>query len=188
MYFFIEKTRKLSQKFENYNDIYVETIQKFYTKYQLPPLHESGDGFTQGDASDEEIINSFMFIDGLIKSEMDKNNPYYHEPIAHAFFDEDGDLQASDYFVWLDRDFLTMLEEELNKKSKVEIFKDITEMTNSKVWNDVRCNNEVDIAYNQLYEIKDYINNSLTEDETLDYFKLYEAVDNAIDEVINQWN
>jgi hypothetical protein len=59
MYFFIEKSNYLKTKAEelnlDYNDIYVNSIQKIYSELNLPPLHESGDGFLKGDATVDQL-------------------------------------------------------------------------------------------------------------------------------------
>ena len=59
MYFFIEKSRTLSARAEqfgiDYQDIYVSAMLEMQSEYSLPSLHEWGDGYCQGDATDEEI-------------------------------------------------------------------------------------------------------------------------------------
>lgn len=60
MYFFIERMNNAKNSVINneetnaFDNIYQSEIQKFYDKYELPALHEYGDGFTKGDASNEE--------------------------------------------------------------------------------------------------------------------------------------
>lgn len=60
MYFFIERMNNAKNSVINneetnaFDEIYQNTMIEFYNKYELPPLHEYGDGFTKGDASNEE--------------------------------------------------------------------------------------------------------------------------------------
>lgn len=60
MYFFIERMNNAKNSVINneetnaFDEIYQNTLIEFYNKYELPPLHEYGDGFTKDDASNEE--------------------------------------------------------------------------------------------------------------------------------------
>ena len=52
--------------YEKFNDIYENSIKRIYQKYELPAFHIWEDGFTQGDATNEEledILNEMDFED-----------------------------------------------------------------------------------------------------------------------------
>lgn len=71
MYFYTQFSHTTSQRFSavnnnekleadlSHNDLYIDLLQEFYDKYDLPALHHDGDGFRQGDASDEEMNTLF---------------------------------------------------------------------------------------------------------------------------------
>jgi len=99
MYFFIEKTRKMQNRCDNhgidYNELYNKVIKDFYENYSLPAFHEWGDGFVQGDASDielDEAIKNVMSVDNL--------------------------TSIDDFFVYLDKKFIEMIEDELENSIK----------------------------------------------------------------------
>ena len=179
MYFFTEKSRQLASEVENYEDIYVSTVQDFYDKYQLPELHLWEDGFVRGDSSDEEIIESFQKIDSMEKESMTENHPFYHEPIAHAFYDEDGDLQASDYFEWLDNKFLEMLEEKCEGlKFESVSFSSLQWEDKERVCNVIRCSME-EIKDGYSPDFKLFLNH------TTDELKVCDTSGNLIDKLEN---
>ncbi len=60
IYFFIERMNNAKRNVINneetnaFEEIYLNQLQEIYDKYDLPALHEFGDGFVKGDATKEE--------------------------------------------------------------------------------------------------------------------------------------
>ena len=110
MYFFIEKSRQIQSRSESmsidFQELYTNTIQKFYQKYSLPALHEWGDGFCKGDASDDEIIELAQEINRLDGDD---------SPVVFAEISDEDEL-LTDVFEYLDNKFIEMLESELESQ------------------------------------------------------------------------
>ena len=71
----------------------------------------------------------------------------------------------------------------------MKLFNSLDEMTNSATWRNVRSMNDIELAHDQLYDVMDYINNAISvEQAEQDNFLLYETIDTAIDQVVNQFN
>lgn len=113
MYFFIEQSNQLKEKSDSlqldYNDIYVQAMSEIAAKYSLPYLHEWGDGYCQGDATDDEIFelkNKINEIDGD------------EEPVVYAEYNDDEDDINTDIFTYLDKKLLEVIEEKIESLVK----------------------------------------------------------------------
>ena len=74
-------------------------------------------------------------------------------------------------------------------KNDYKLFNSLDEMTNSATWRNVRSMNDIELTHDQLYDVMDYINNAISvEQAEQDNFLLYETIDTAIDQVVNQFN
>lgn len=89
MYFYTQFSHTISQRFQaankngndvSHNDLYIDLLQEFYDKYELPALHHDGDGFRQGDASDEELVElaATLKIELNNEDEDDRFFPIFH--------------------------------------------------------------------------------------------------------------
>lgn len=104
MYFFIEKTNELTEKlknsfseyFELVEDVWSNTNSKMYEKYDMPALHLWEDGYCKGDATEDELIS----LADRVKADYPECN----------FYDETDE----NLFVCLDREFISIYEEEIN--------------------------------------------------------------------------
>jgi hypothetical protein len=78
MYFFIEKSKELQSRANDlsldYNDIYVDALTETQENYSLPALHETADGYSQGDATDEEIS---QLVQELTEMGFNESNDVY---------------------------------------------------------------------------------------------------------------
>lgn len=88
MYFYTQFSHNQHNRFQAANlvqsEIYTELLQEFYDKYKLPALHHDGDGFRQGDASDEELAE----LATTLKIELNADEEDRFFPIFH-FLDKE---------------------------------------------------------------------------------------------------
>jgi hypothetical protein len=112
MYFFIEACRNLQATAAllevELNEIYLSVAEKFYAKYSLPALGDFGDGFTQYDASDEEIED---LIQRLKKEEGVKLSYDFGDYEMNPL--EDGG--STPLMSWLDQQFIEAYEAAANE-------------------------------------------------------------------------
>lgn len=74
MYFYTQFSYETRQRFsaanENdnniiHNDIYIDLLRKFYEKYELPSFHHDQDGFSMGDAIEDDMLEVIQKINEL---------------------------------------------------------------------------------------------------------------------------
>lgn len=106
MYFFIEKSNQIKKRCENlditFNDIYEAAVQAVYERYSLPALHTWEDGFTQGDATIEELIELKNAI----------NQEAGDEPLVYFEIDDEDEINT-DIYQFLDQKLIEVLEENM---------------------------------------------------------------------------
>lgn len=112
MYFFIEQSLKAktrAEQFEiDFQDIYVNSIEEMQAEYSLPSLHEWGDGYVQGDASNDEIFELFHNINKIEDGE---------EPTV--FCEEDDENEGNlltDIYEYLDKKLIAKIEDAIESQ------------------------------------------------------------------------
>jgi hypothetical protein len=112
MSFFKEKMSELRKKFDGniegvdlgaFNSIYDDFISSFYKKHDLPPLCLWEDGFVQGDASLNNLIE--------LESELEK---MYDAEIEFCVYN-DGDFDENELLTFLDIKLLEGFEEKITE-------------------------------------------------------------------------
>ncbi len=118
MYFFIQKSKELQSRAEQFGiyfqDVYVNAMQEIQEKYSLPSLHEWGDGYCQGDATNDEIFELVQNINKIDGG--DKPTIYFDEN------DENDGEFVTDVYEYLDKKLIDRIE--YNIESQIKIFGD----------------------------------------------------------------
>lgn len=112
MYFFIETSRNLSARAEqfelSYQYIYINAMQEMHDEYSLPVLHEWGDGYSQGDATNQDIIELAQNINKIENAD---------EPTVYCEVDEyDEDSLLTDVYQYLDKKLIEKIETQVESQ------------------------------------------------------------------------
>ena len=113
MYFFIAQSVSLKSKAESveldFQEIYVSAMQEMQKEYSLPAVHEWGDGYTQGDASIEEIFDLVSNINSIEGGD---------EPSVYANLNEDDATILTDIYEYLDKKLISKIEDSIESQIK----------------------------------------------------------------------